>query len=110
MNARVRLFARCVKFTLRKIRREKNPVSAKGGGAIAQWPPPLNTPLIVIINIGYIELRLYRSYLGGRPTLNFDITGFDCSSTSDFADVHFPVTVANSISPFGSQMNSLRVI
>jgi hypothetical protein len=43
MNARERLFARCVKFTLRKIRREKKSRQRKGG-AIAQCPP-LNTPL-----------------------------------------------------------------
>jgi hypothetical protein len=41
MDAWVRLFARCEKFALRKIRRQKNPVSAKG--AIAQCPPKYAT-------------------------------------------------------------------
>jgi hypothetical protein len=32
------------------------------------------------------------------------------SLTSNFDDVNFPVTVANCISHFGSQLNSIRVI
>jgi hypothetical protein len=40
MNARVRLFARCVKFTLRKIRREKKSRRRKGGGPSHNGPLP----------------------------------------------------------------------